>query len=246
MRRMFIKGLLAAEMTIEGADAHHLMHVLRAKAGQHLIVVGSDRQVAETEIVGFTREAVTVRCLRQLAADTEAPIEVTLVQCLPKADKMDFIVQKAVELGVSRIVPVASDNCVVKYDMAKRAARQKKWQKIADEAAKQCGRTAQPEVAAVATLKEVLENPEGAAMFMCYEGEAQQPIQDFLLQSDARRFGVLVGPEGGFSPAEVELCGQRGVQTVTLGPRILRTETASLAAISLLMYQKGDLGGRSK
>ena len=246
MRRVFISGELQAEFKIAGPDAHHLMHVLRAKVGQQLVVVDKLRQVAETEIISLAEDHLVLRLGKHLSADTEPPIEVTLAQSLPKGDKMDFIVQKAVELGVSRIIPVVAANCVVKYNADKRAARQKKWQKIADEAAKQCGRTVQPVVEMVMSLEEVLESKEEASMFMCYEGEADQPIREFFASSQARRFCVLVGPEGGFSPAEVSLCRQKNVQTVTMGPRILRTETAALAALSLLLYAKGDLGGRSK
>ncbi len=104
----------------------------------------------------------------------------------------------------------------------------------------------QPVVERVMSLEEVLENSEAASLFMCYEGEADQPIREFFASSEAHRFCVLVGPEGGFSPAEVSLCRQNDVQTVTMGPRILRTETAALAALSVLLYAKGDLGGRSK
>jgi len=246
VRRVFISGELQAEIKISGSDAHHIIHVLRAKVGQQLVVVDSLRQVAETEIISLAEEYLLLRLGTHLSADTEPPIEVTLAQSLPKGDKMDFIVQKAVELGVSRIIPVAAANCVVKYDEAKRVSRQKKWKKIADEAAKQCGRTLQPVVERVMSLEEVLENGKAASLFMCYEGEADQPIREFFASSEASRFCVLVGPEGGFSPAEVSLCRQNDVQTVTMGPRILRTETASLAALSLLLYAKGDLGGRSK
>jgi 16S rRNA (uracil1498-N3)-methyltransferase len=246
VRRFFIPGILSSQVSLVGDDAHHIMHVLRAKIGQKLIVVDAERQVAEMEITEFRSDTVELNCLRHMDADTEPEIEVTLIQFLPKGDKMDFVVQKAVELGASRIVPVAGMNCVVKYDAAKRQARQKKWQKIADEAAKQCGRTLQPEVMAVTNLKEVLENPEKALLFMCYEGVSRQTIGDFLAQAENERIGLLIGPEGGFSPEEVELCQQHGVQTVTMGPRILRTETAALAALSIVMYQKGDLGGRSK
>ena len=246
MRRVFISGELQEEIKISGSDAHHIIHVLRGKVGQQLVVVDSLRQVAETEIIALAEDHLLLRLGKHLSADTEPPIEVTLAQSLPKGDKMDFIVQKAVELGVSRIIPVVAANCVVKYDAAKRVSRQKKWQKIADEAAKQCGRTLQPVVERVMALEEVLENSEEASLFMCYEGEADQPIREFFASSEDSRFCVLVGPEGGFSPAEVALCRQNDVQTVTMGPRILRTETASLAALSLLLYAKGDLGGRSK
>lgn len=246
MRRVFIDGLLADEIKISGTDGHHIMHVLRAKIGQKLVVVDAAQTIAEAEIIAFANGEITLKCLKQMDANTEAPIEVVLAQCLPKADKMDFIAQKAVELGVSSIVPVISTNCVVKYDAAKQIARRTKWQKIADEAAKQCGRTIQPVVEPIVRLKEVLENldPDTAA-FICYEGQADVPIRDFLRNNTARRFFVLIGPEGGFTPEEVELCLKNGVRTVTMGPRILRSETASLAAVSIVMYENGDLGGRS-
>ena len=158
MRRVFIDGLLADEIKISGTDGHHIMHVLRAKIGQKLVVVDASQMIAEAEIIAFANGEITLKCLKQMDANTEAPIEVVLAQCLPKADKMDFIAQKAVELGVSSIVPVISTNCVVKYDAAKQIARRTKWQKIADEAAKQCGRTIQPVVEPIIRLKEVLEN----------------------------------------------------------------------------------------
>ncbi len=129
MRRVFISGELQEEIKIAGSDAHHIIHVLRAKVGQKLVVVDSLRQVAETEIISLAEDHLLLRLGKHLRADTEPPIEVTLAQSLPKGDKMDFIVQKAVELGVSRIIPVAAANCVVKYDEAKRVSRQKKWQK---------------------------------------------------------------------------------------------------------------------
>ncbi|MFA6851502.1 MAG: 16S rRNA (uracil(1498)-N(3))-methyltransferase [Selenomonadaceae bacterium] len=247
MRRFFLDSMMNDELKITGSDAHHIMHVLRAKIGQKLIVVDKARQVAETEITSFSAEAVTVHCLQCIKADTEASVEVILAQCLPKSDKMDYIVQKAVELGVGHIVPIMSANCVVKYDEDKREARQKKWQKVADEAAKQCGRTIQPAVCKIISLKELLQKQEmDTAVFMCYEGRANQPIVDYLQESTAKRFVVLIGPEGGFSPAEAAMCIAAGVETVTMGPRILRTETASLAALSIVLYEKGDLGGRSK
>jgi 16S rRNA (uracil1498-N3)-methyltransferase len=245
VRRVFIDGLLADEIKINGTDGHHIIHVLRAKIGQKLIVVDASQTIAEAEIIAFNHEEVILKCIKQIDANTEAPIEVVLAQCLPKADKMDFVVQKAVELGVSSIVPVISTNCVVKYDATKQIARRTKWQKIANEAAKQCGRTIQPVVEPIVRFKEVLENldPDTAA-FICYEGQTDIPIRDFLRHSTAQRFFVLIGPEGGFTPEEVELCLKNGVRAVTMGPRILRSETASLAAVSLVMYENGDLGGR--
>lgn len=245
MRRFFIDAL-ADHFCITGEDAHHLMHVLRAKNGQQIVVADAQKKVALAEIISFEENCVQLQCLQELAADTEAPVAVTLVQWLPKADKMDFIVQKAVELGVQRIIPVAGDHCVVKYDAAKRENRRKKWQKIAEEAAKQCGRTILPQVEPVTSLKDVLENAGHDVCIMCYEGQVPCTLGAFLAQQTGEQFSLFIGPEGGFSQAETALCTDYGVQMVTMGPRILRAETASLAAIAIVLYEKGDLGGRGK
>lgn len=244
MRRFFIKDELAYKIVISGDDAHHMSHVLRYRLGQEIVVADKNGRVALMKLTEFTTEAVTAELIEYMDANTEAPIELQLIQCLPKADKMEFIVQKAVELGVQVIRPAASANCVVKYDAAKQAARQKKWQKIADEAAKQCGRTMLTEVMPIACLKALLtELPNDAVKIMCYENEADNSLKRLLNNSDSQCYVVLIGPEGGFTPDEAELCQQNGFNAVTLGKRILRTETASLAAVSTVMYEKGDLGG---
>lgn len=243
MRRLFVQGSLGPEIIIDGPDAHHLMHVLRAKKGQVFTLVDASGHTGEAEITGFTEESVTMRLLRELSADTESPLELWLAQCLPKADKMDFIVQKAVELGAARVQPLRSTNCVVKYDAAKAAARVQKWQRIADEAAKQCGRTRPLQVAEVQELSGWLKQleAEGTALLFCYEKE-QQGIRDYLRSSAAGRYVVLIGPEGGFTPQEAELLLAAGAGSVSLGPRILRAETAAVAALSIVQYEKGDLG----
>lgn len=244
MRRFFIDEPLTDIVTIQGEDAHHITNVLRYKVGQSLIVVDDSGKIAQTEITSINQNQVVVKITEYLEANTEAAIEVTLAQCLPKSDKMDFIVQKAVELGVSNICPLVSENCVVKYDAAKKEARQKKWQKIANEAAKQCGRTILPTVEPIVSFKNLfLELDSNIEILMCYEGQADCSLKTLLTTTMASKFLIIIGPEGGFSPAEVQLCKEKDVKVVTMGPRILRTETASLAAVSLVMYQNGDLGG---
>lgn len=246
MRRFFIEGAVGPKMVITGKDAHHITRVLRYAVGQTLIVVDAEKNIAEAEIAECSEGLVKLRLVGFRDENTEPPIEITLAQCLPKSDKMDFIVQKAVELGVSRICPVVSKNCVVKYDAAKRDARKKKWQKIADEAAKQCGRTALPQVEPILELGELIARVEPDALaLLCYEGQADADIKSLLEGAAAKKFLLLIGPEGGFAPSEVALCKAAGAKAVTMGPRILRTETAALAAVSVVMYQNGDLDGRS-
>ena len=247
MRRLFYKGILADTIEIGGADAHHLMHVMRAKPGQKVIVVDDENQVARMEMTAFTSDTVTMKLVERLDADTESPIRLVLAVCLLKADKMDFVVQKAVELGVNCIVPVASHNCVVRYDSKKAAQRQQRWQKIADESAKQCGRTALVEVRPIELLQKFLchawyEDDMDSEFLFCYENEQNVSVRECLQRTTSERYLLLIGPEGGFTLEEAEAVIKAGGQSVTLGPRILRAETAAIAGLSIVQFEKGDLG----
>ena len=246
MRRLFYKGLLADTIEITGSDAHHLMHVMRAKAGQEVTVVDDEGSVARMEMTAFREDAVTLVLKERLAANTESPLELVLAQCLLKADKMDYVVQKAVELGVTEIVPVKSHNCVVRYDAKKAAARQQRWQKIAEEAAKQCGRTALTEVSAIVDMSTLLQNFSGedTEIVFCYENEEDYTVKSCLQGAKGKRLVLLIGPEGGFTLDEVAKVQEAGGKAVTLGPRILRAETAAIAAVTIAQYENGDLGGR--
>lgn len=244
MRRLFYKGLLADTIKITGSDAHHLMHVMRAKAGQLVTVVDDNGQVAAMEMVAFSDSAVTLQLKEHLAADTESPLKIMLAQCLLKADKMDMVVQKAVELGAVGVIPISSQNCVARYDAKKGAARKDRWQKIADEAAKQCGRTALLKVRPIVTLGQFIADMQvtDSSLVFFYENENEQSAKAYLRSLKAKQIVLLVGPEGGFSLDEAKLIEEAGGKSVTLGPRILRAETAALTAIAVTQYENGDLG----
>ena len=244
MRRLFYKGLLADTIKITGSDAHHLMHVMRAKAGQMVTVVDDNGQVAAMEMVAFSASAVTLQLKEHLAADTESPLKIMLAQCLLKADKMDMVVQKAVELGAVGVIPISSQNCVARYDAKKGAARKDRWQKIADEAAKQCGRTALLKVRPIVTLGQFIADMQAtdSSLVFFYENENEQSAKEYLRSLKAKQIVLLVGPEGGFSLDEAKLIEEAGGKSVTLGPRILRAETAALTAIAVTQYENGDLG----
>ena len=245
MRRLFYKGLLADTIEITGSDAHHLMHVMRAKAGQEVTVVDDEGSVARMEMTAFREDAVTLTLKERLAADTESPLKLVLAQCLLKADKMDYVVQKAVELGVTEIIPVKSHNCVVRYDAKKAAARQQRWQKIAEEAAKQCGRTALTSVTPITDLSDLLKDnsrAEDTEIIFCYENEDENTVKSCLRAAQGKRLILLVGPEGGFTLGEAQTVQEAGGRAVTLGPRILRAETAAVAAVTVAQYENGDLG----
>lgn len=244
MRRFFIAmPLEAAPLIISGDDAHHISHVLRMQAGDKLTLIAPDEEVGVAVITGIEKDTVQLSLEKKITEAQEASVQITLAQGLPKSDKMDYIVQKTVELGVHKIIPMAAEHSVVKYDAAKKIERVKRWQKIASEAAKQCRRTTMPVVANIQSLSEIVEGvDEGTVLIMLYEGQVQKGLKETLQALKSSKYVLLVGPEGGFSKAEADLCTARKAQVVTMGPRILRTETAAVAAVAALMYECGDLG----
>lgn len=245
MRRFFLDGIIDDTMELIGTDAHHIARVLRMAVGDEVVIADKDGRTARARIDNITDEVVTLSYQEELADASEPTVKVRLAQCLPKSDKMDFIVQKAVELGVSVIQPIASENCVVKYTADKAAKRVERWQKIAHEAAKQCKRAVVPAVADVIGLKNFWANIDAdETVLFCYEAEDGHTLRQALSEHHTGKYTVLIGPEGGFSPEEASLCRQMGAHPVTLGNRILRTETASLAALTMVLYEYGELGGR--
>ena len=245
MRRLFYAGALAEEIEITGGDAHHLVRVMRAQSGDEVIVAGGDGRAARMAICGIERDRVHLRRMVYLPQAETRNAEVILIQALLKGEKMDFIVQKAVELGAAALYPIETEHVVVRYDAKKAAAKAVRWQKIADEAAKQCGRQALMPVAAIAPLSALLRNPElfGApdtAVVFCYEGEREQSLRTRLHGFSVRRVVLIVGAEGGFSPAEAAAIQAAGAQSVSLGRLILRAETAALAAVAVTQYELGN------
>lgn len=226
---------------ILGADVNHIKNVLRMRPGAEISVKsGVDGKEYRCGIVSL--EADRILCeLRFVKEDSvELPARVWLFQCLPKADKMEFIVQKAVELGVYGIVPVASKRCVVKLDEKKAASKIARWQGIAEAAAKQSKRAIVPKV------WEVMDFSRAAAMasdmdvrIIPYEmaegmGRTRSIIEGL---KPGQSIAVFIGPEGGFDEAEIREAVQSGVEPITLGKRILRTETAGMTVLSWVMYR---------
>ncbi|WP_346355814.1 16S rRNA (uracil(1498)-N(3))-methyltransferase [Azotosporobacter soli] len=244
MRRFFIAQPVEPRVSINGSDARHIAKVLRLQPESEVDVVGNDGRAARMIITALTSQQIELDFKQWLVEEKEPPVRVILAQGLAKGDKMDYIVQKAVELGVSEIVPLALDRCVVRYEGKKQQDRVARWQNIAVEAAKQCRRSAIPEVRDIIALRELLtELPPDTAAIMLYEAENKQGLKDMLRSCAAKEYLLLIGPEGGFTPREADLCREYGVSSATMGPRILRTETAASAALAVLMYEHGDLGG---
>ena len=245
MRRLFYAGALAEKITITGGDAHHLAHVMRAQIGDEITVAGAGGRVARMTVSAVVSDAVQLSLEEYLVQEEENSHEVILVQALLKGEKMDFVVQKAVELGATAFHPVMTERVVVRYDAKKAAARAARWQKIADEAAKQCGRRALMPVAEITELSSLLQNAEffhtsDTAVLFCYEGEAERSMRTALRALTARRIVLVVGPEGGFSLAEAAAVCAASAEVVSLGRLILRAETAALTALVLAQYELGN------
>lgn len=245
MRRLFYAGALAEKITITGGDAHHLAHVMRAQIGDEITVAGAGGRVARMTVSAVVPDAVQLSLEEYLVQEEENSHEVILVQALLKGEKMDFVVQKAVELGAAALYPVMTERVVVRYDAKKAAAKTARWQKIADEAAKQCGRSALMRVAEITELSSLLQNAEffhtsDTAVLFCYEGEAERSMRTALRALTARRIVLVVGPEGGFSLAEAAAVCAASAEVVSLGRLILRAETAALTALVLAQYELGN------
>lgn len=233
---------------LSATDSRHLSRVLRVRLGDEITVVSANR-VYNAEIIG-TGEDVSVRILSETEAYTEAPLELILLQGLAKGERMEIVIQKAVELGVSRIVPIACERSVVRISADKAAAKQARWQKIADAAAKQCGRTRLPEIAPPMSMAAAIDSlPQGCRIIMPWEeadGDTVGVSMAAALQEDRpEAAAVIIGPEGGLTAEEAELAQTAGARLVTLGKRILRTETAAIVSVALVMFGWGDLGNNS-
>ena len=244
MHRFFVSQTFAEEMQIVGADAHHISNVLRMRVGQHIQIVSSDRVTALMEIKALTTDAAFVRLVKRIEQVNEPSVRIILAQGLAKGEKMDFIIQKAVEVGVNTIVPVAMEYSVVKLDKNKAEKKVERWQKIAEEAAKQSKRDIVPEVTSVMDLDEALHSFAGSAKLMAYEGETKAGLKKVLSAIQNREeILLIIGPEGGIAEKELKAAELAGAQTFSLGNRILRTETAGLVSATAILYETGDLGG---
>lgn len=224
---------------ITGADYNHICNVLRMKEGARFLVScgGSSHLCELAEADGST---VTARILEEDCRSTELPVQIVLFQGLPKGDKMELIIQKCVELGAAEIVPVEMSRCVMKLDEKRKTSRVARWQAIAESAAKQSKRNLIPAVSPVLSYKQaVARAKELDLVLLPYENaRGMEATRDALRQmKPGMTVGILIGPEGGFDPKEVALAGEAGAQTVSLGSRILRTETAAVIAVGMCMLR---------
>lgn len=241
MPRFFIDAAPAAgeTYTLTGGDARHIAGALRMTPGETLTLCdGKGRDYACT-LTALEREAVTVTVDAVTPNASEPSLAVTLYMGLPKADKLEWIIQKAVELGVTAIVPVVTARSIARVDGKDAEKKRTRWQKIAAEAAGQSGRGIIPTVEAPISFKQALPRLAAENTLLCYEGGGQ-PIGQLVSREDTA-LSLVVGPEGGFDPAEVAAVTAGGGRIATLGPRILRCETAPIAALAVVMERSGNM-----
>ena len=228
-------------LRITGPEVNHIRNVMRLKPGEEISVsLGEDGREYRYGIESYEDEAVLCRLRFVKEKESELPVHVLLFQGLPKADKMELIVQKAVELGAAEIIPVSMERCVVKLDAAKAQKKTARWQGIAESAASQSKRGILPKVHLPMTMREAVRYAQEETDFRVIPYELQEndgSTREYLESiRPGQSVSIFIGPEGGFTREEVELAKEAGIRPVSLGNRILRTETAGLAMLSWLIY----------
>jgi 16S rRNA (uracil1498-N3)-methyltransferase len=218
--------------------AHHVVRVLRMKAGDALTLFNGDGNNYAGEILRINKDEVAVKIAEATAVENESPLHVTLAQAISGGDRMDFTLQKAVELGVTRIQPIAAERSVVKLSGERTQRRREHWQNIVIAACEQCGRATVPEVLPALPLADWLGMRQQFALQIMLSPTAEHTLHD--LQKPAGEICLLIGCEGGFSPAEEQAAASCGFHGIRLGSRILRTETAGLAALAAMHTLWGD------
>lgn len=269
MHRFWVpkKAIKNGQAVIKGEEFSHLSKVLRLNAGDAICVFDGEGHEYAGKLIAVAKDEAIAQVGEPLALSKESPLDVWLVQGIPKGEKMELILQKATELGVRGIIPLKTKRCVVKLEGKKEEERRVRWQRVALEAAKQCGRACVPEVVAPCSIQDFLRIiPPKRHLFVPWEeggfsikevlshhGMGQLPqysafqpasgdLTDSRYQADSPPIYLVIGPEGGLAAEEVQELKKSGGIPLTLGPRILRTETAGLAALAVVMFAWGDLG----
>ncbi len=256
MQRYFIpkEHFLDTTVRVTGDDAHHLTHVMRARIGDRIICSDGSGREAIAQVTEMDKGMVVASIIEHVEPANEPRIDVWIAQSLPKGDKMDAVIQKCTEIGAARFIPFVSERTVVRYDAKKEEKRVERWHKIAKEAAEQAHRSRIPVVEAPFDWERLLHIASWAdAAFILYEKENGLMFRDALrgLFDDAAPGGrtakrnvlIVIGPEGGFSEREIKEAEEAGLKPVSLGKRILRTETAAMVGLTCILYEFGEMGG---
>ena len=239
MYKFFVKNnqVFNNQIIISGNDKKHIVNVLRMKIKEKILVTNKETfDTYECEIANINKNEVICNVIKKDEYIKEPSVSVDLYQGLPKSDKMEYIIQKAVELGVRRIFPINMKNCIAK--IKEEDKKQARWQKISEAAAKQSKRNIVPTIEKSIDMNNLCENIKNYDLvIVAYENEEDKTIKDVLHNNNIKKLAVIVGPEGGLTEKEVSELASNGAQVVSLGKRILRTETAPVAILSMTMYE---------
>lgn len=248
MHRFFVNkdNIKDSTIIIDGDDVNHITKVLRLKKEEEIIVCDGNKNEYICEINQIDKKEILCKIKESKLNENEPEVEITLFQGLPKAQKMDLIIQKCVEIGVVRIQPVITKRTVVKVEHKDLKGKLERWNRISEEAAKQSKRGIIPKVLEPINFEDaVLLMEDMDISILPYENQHGHGIKNVLNGETAviKKVGIFIGPEGGFDEQEVKICLSKGIIPVTLGKRILRTETAGFAAAIMILYEIGDMGG---
>lgn len=253
MPKFFVKTnqIEGNKVIIIGEDVNHIKNVLRLNIDDNIQVCNLETVENYTcGIIKLNNDNIECNIFNKVDSEAESNIHINIFQGLPKADKMELIIQKCVELGVSEITPVQMERCIVKLDSKNEIKKIERWQKISEVAAKQSGRDIIPKINRVTSLKNICNLiKEYDIVLLAYEKEENNTLKNELIklkdkQNKEVKIGVIIGPEGGIDKKEVEFLEENGAKVVSLGKRILRTETVAFVLTSIIMYELGDLGGK--
>ena len=238
MYRFFLDGKIDGMAHIDGKDAKHIRDVLRMKEGEEIIVCDGDMTDYVCRILGFGKNRVEILPIGVKESDSEPKVKVTLYQGLPKRDKFELIIEKCVELGVFSVVPVNTMRSIPVIE-GKEERKLTRWNSISMAAAKQSGRGIVPEIRRTMEFKDAVEEAcENCDLVLFpYENEENTHLRDVIKGFEGETIGVFIGPEGGFDKTEADLAAEHGAKAVSLGKRILRTETAGFASLAMIMYE---------
>ncbi len=248
MPKFFVKNenIIDNKIKVEGQDVNHIKNVLRKRIGDKIIICNSDiGQDYLCEIKGIEEENILCDILKKMETNCESNVKVTIFQGLPKADKMELVIQKSVELGVYDITPVEMKRSIVKLSEKDKNKKVERWQKIAEVASKQSGRNIIPQINKIIDVKEICNFcTQYDILLVAYENEEKHTLKEeikeiktMISKQKQIKIGILIGPEGGISPEEIENLKECGAKIITLGKRILRTETVALNVLSIVMYE---------
>ena len=244
MKRIFVEDLTSDAIKISGGDANHLARALRARRGDRLTAVDGAGNCAVVELIDFDKATITARRVSEIQR-VAGERQIILADCLPKQNRLDNIIEKATELGVDKIEPLISDRTIARPNALREKSKRERWTRIAKEAAEQCARDTIPEIGNIRTLdewlKEISPLDDDSLLLFCWERETATTVRKIL--SGYRNLGgtgkifVLIGPEGGFSDGEARKIKSSGGVSVTLGRRVLKTDTAAISVLAMINYE---------